>query len=1153
MDLGQSIRSSVKWLIIGNTGSRILEFVFGVMLARMLVPADFGMIVTIQVFTGFVGMLASGGMGQALIRSKNVDKDDFYAVFTLQLCVAIPIYLFFYLISPWFAEFFGNPLYQDLLPISALIFLLRPVLSAHNSWLAREMQFKKKSVISVVTGVVTGGSSVLMAWFGLGVWGLTFAGLIGGIFSGFLLSRITPLKLRLNFDFAIMRKHGGYGSKIVANDFFNRVRKESLKLMLSKLAGPAFLGIFNKADSLHRLPYFMLAQPVAQPVFRAMSKIQNDLDQTKYMYYRVITLLAVYILPFFIGLWWVAEPFITVVYGEKWLLAIEPLRILSLAGFFYIITRPSGVLLMAQDKLVQEMIAQVIILIVTITTCYIGYEWGGLKGVSWAFLFCQIFTAIYFYILVYQTIPTRIKDLANALAPGLLLNSILFLILYIVDSLSGDLISTSPVLYLVLMVGIGVLSYLCCYLIFPIPALVAEKVRIVNILRSSSKIVKKLKHFAILSVKLLLTISLLLSLFFGLLHLLKYYQSTRGFESYQGAPFKEIHRFFDVGVVDANGDNNLDIYTSNHHFRQSLLLRDAQGGYQDVLSEWGLDQSKEFPMADLSFSAPQLDKPGLYIYWLSTKLLIRTHKMDEIGILYGTLQVLDQIEIFKNDGFVIDKQEQVVLKMDKVTVFNTVLSFTTQGNAYLRTKPDGQGLPLVFKITGDIKPEQIYVGLGKASPDKLAFSLTMLDRHALAWADFNNDGKLDVFINRGALGGTLRAFPDELQKNIKDELLIRNANGKYTDITLEAGINKNACSGRHARWLDFNQDGFLDLYINCYDRGNVSGGFPKQLYIQDATGGLVDQAKETGVGMPDQQIGSFSWLDVDNDGDIDLVTLQNDGFFLYRNAQGYLNKETIHKRQLAGVQIGQSAEGKWLYDGKITVADFDSDGDLDIFASSKRGNLFFVNGGGHFSYITPSSVGLPEKSLTASWVDIDNDGLPDLHAVPQGIFKQQKNHAFQATGALSLPDEQYQAAVSNWFDLDNDGKLDLMLTLNKNPEFKPLWELNNKKSLQTTWQVKTLRNTSGAENHWLQLKLMGGLGNKQAIGAQVTVVTSGGQQIQEVGSNEGAFFSQGHYRLYFGLGEHEQIKLIKVRWPNGDEQEFTNVSVDQLVILQQAE
>jgi O-antigen/teichoic acid export membrane protein len=476
MNLGQSIRTGTKWLMIGNTGNSLLQFAFGVALARLLVPADFGMIITIQVFTGFVGMVTSGGMGQALIRAKVVDEDDFNAILTLQLVLGVLIYLGFFLSAPWFAEYFGNPLYKDLMRVSALVFLIRPYVYMRTSWLNREMDFKKRSVIGIVTGVVSGLSSVLMALAGMGVWSLTLSGLVGAIFRNTLLARATPINLRLNFDLSIMRKHSAYGSKIVANDFLGKLRQEAVKLILAKLAGPAFLGLYNKADSLHRLPYKMFASPVAQPLFRAMSKIQDDLDQTKYMFYRVITLLAVYILPFYIGLLWVAEPFIGFVYGEQWLPAAEPLEILAIAGFFYIISRPCSVVLMAQNRLTQEIVAQAIIVIIATAACIIGLNWG-LAGVSWGILATQVFQTIYYYILVYRTIPTRLSDLMKAIAPGLVLNSILYLVLVIVDSLTHELKMTNPGVYVLAMAIPGLVAYATAFFLIPIQSLKTEVVR----------------------------------------------------------------------------------------------------------------------------------------------------------------------------------------------------------------------------------------------------------------------------------------------------------------------------------------------------------------------------------------------------------------------------------------------------------------------------------------------------------------------------------------------------------------------------------------------------------------------------------------------------------------------------------------------------
>ena len=105
MSVGQSIRKGITWLLVGNSGSQVLQFVFGILLARILVPADFGMVVTVQIFTGFVGMLTSGGMGQSLVRAKAVTDDDFNSVFTVQLVIGVVVFIGFFALAPWLAVY----------------------------------------------------------------------------------------------------------------------------------------------------------------------------------------------------------------------------------------------------------------------------------------------------------------------------------------------------------------------------------------------------------------------------------------------------------------------------------------------------------------------------------------------------------------------------------------------------------------------------------------------------------------------------------------------------------------------------------------------------------------------------------------------------------------------------------------------------------------------------------------------------------------------------------------------------------------------------------------------------------------------------------------------------------------------------------------
>lgn len=490
MSMGQSIRSGVKWLMFGKVGSRLLEFAFGVILARILVPADFGMIATVAVFTGFVGMFTAGGMGQSLIRAKTADENDFTAVFTLQLAMGIAVYLGFFMAAPWIAHLFEHPLYTDLIRVSALSFLLRPFLVMRNAWLNREMNFKSRSVVDVAGGVVSGVASTIMAFAGLGVWSLTLSGLVAAIFKNVWLARLTPLKLHLNMDVATMRKHSAYGFKIIGNDFVTYLRSESKSLILSKLAGPSFLGLFNKAESLSRLPNQLVMSATMDPVFRAMSKVQEDLDQTKYMFYRTITLLMVYTTPLYVLLWWIAEPFIGFVYGEKWLQAGAPMSILAIAGIFLNIIFPCSVVLAAQNRLGKEMLAQIINLAIIIVACYVGLEWG-LEGVAWGIVLSQILLATHFYWLVYQALPTRIGDLARAVTPGLFLSALLLAVLSVIDLALGEHKATTPFLYLLAMTLCGGLFYAAAFLFIPIPALHTEAARWRKKLAGSTALIRK--------------------------------------------------------------------------------------------------------------------------------------------------------------------------------------------------------------------------------------------------------------------------------------------------------------------------------------------------------------------------------------------------------------------------------------------------------------------------------------------------------------------------------------------------------------------------------------------------------------------------------------------------------------------------------------
>jgi len=487
MSVSNSIRKGTQWLLVDSIGGQILRFGFGVALARILVPEDFGLLVTIQVFTGMVGLAASGGMGQALIRAKEADEKDFQVVFTIQLAIGILIYSVFFMIAPWFPDWFNNPVYADLLRVSALSFIFRPFVNIHISWLRRNMRFNESTIIRLIAATCGGIISISMAISGFGVWSLIFGGLAGSIITVSLIARTTPIHTRFCFDLKRARKHTGYGLKISANNVVTYLRNQSSNLIISRISGADMVGLFNKADSLGRMPFSTIGASIYQPVFREMAKHQDNLDRSKYLFLKSVSLLFAYTAPLYIGLCWLAEPFITVVYGEQWIASAEPLQILAIASLLLCLDNPCGAVIAAHNRLGSELIIQIISWVLVVIATFIGLNWG-LIGVAWGMFITRFISTVFMYILALQCIKVDHSDLLKAVTPGFILNSILLVTLVITfSSLPTDLIINNQAIYLLIMTVAGGTAYLAAFLFLPLQSLATESDRLKVLLRLNKK------------------------------------------------------------------------------------------------------------------------------------------------------------------------------------------------------------------------------------------------------------------------------------------------------------------------------------------------------------------------------------------------------------------------------------------------------------------------------------------------------------------------------------------------------------------------------------------------------------------------------------------------------------------------------------------
>ena len=476
MSLGDSIRHSAKWLLGGNLAAQVLRFGFGVALARLLVPADFGLLVTVQIFTGLAGFVAAGGTGQALVRARNAGPQDFQVVFTIQVFIGLLIYAGFFFTAPLFARWYGQPLFVDLFRVSAISFILRPFANMPSVWLAREMRFKERAIVSLASTTAGSALSVALAWQHFGVWILVFGGLAGSLLNTIALLSMTPVRPAVRFSAPLVREFGLYGLKVTSNDIASYVRSQTPNFFLGQLQGPALVGVFNKADSLARTPK-VVAYSVYDPLFRSLASIQDNLDRSRYVYLRTVMLLAVYVMPLFVGLAWLAQPFIAFVYGPKWAESAAPLAILSLMGPFVCIANPSGAVIAARNWLGRELFVHLMQAVLLAASCVIGIRWG-LVGVAWGVLISECLSVLFIASLAVRCLKTSFGQLVTSLSPALLLNVLLVGLLLIVHLLlPSDFSEIRPFLYMLIMSATGGLLYALAFLYLPIRALANESAR----------------------------------------------------------------------------------------------------------------------------------------------------------------------------------------------------------------------------------------------------------------------------------------------------------------------------------------------------------------------------------------------------------------------------------------------------------------------------------------------------------------------------------------------------------------------------------------------------------------------------------------------------------------------------------------------------
>lgn len=336
MSLKSSVITSLIWKFLERIGTQGVSFAVAIVLARLLSPADFGLIAIVTVFVTMANVFVQSGLNTALIQKKNADNLDFSTVFFSCLALAAVLYMGLFFSAPFIAKFYNNQ--SELVPIIRVLGLMLP-LGALNSiqeaYVARNMMFKKLFFRSVGAIIPAGIIGVVCAYLGFGIWSLVAQQLS----NAFLICVIMwfTVKWRPSFCFSFERWKGlfSFGWKLLCSALLDTFYRNIRDLVIGKLFTPADLGFYNRGDQFPKLIITNINTSIQSVLLPSFSTVQDDRGRLKSLARRSIRTSSFLILPMMAGLAAVAHPLTLVLLGEKWLPAVPFIQICCFSYAFW--------------------------------------------------------------------------------------------------------------------------------------------------------------------------------------------------------------------------------------------------------------------------------------------------------------------------------------------------------------------------------------------------------------------------------------------------------------------------------------------------------------------------------------------------------------------------------------------------------------------------------------------------------------------------------------------------------------------------------------------------------------------------------------------------------------------------------------------------
>lgn len=433
----------VMWSSIDRFSTQGIQFVFSILIARQLLPSDYGVVAMLGIFLAVSQTFIDSGFGTALIRKIDRTDTDFSTVFYFNIVVAAFFYLVLWFAAPYIAAFYEIPLLEDVTRVVALTLIFSSLSGVQNAKLSIAIDFKTRAKISVSVTLLTGAIGLWMAYNGYGVWALVVQSVFASLLGTVLLWCLVRWRPKRTFSWQSFREMFSFGSKLLASALLDTIYNNMYTLIIGKFFSSATLGLYSRASSLARYPSSNITGVLQGVTFPVLSSIQNEPERLAGAYKRFLRLSAFVIFPSMIGLAAVADPLIRLVLTDKWEGCIYLLQIVCFSMMWYPIHAINLNLLQVKGRsdffLKVEIIKKiqgVLILFITVPMGIVAMCYGSVVSS----LLCLIYNTYYTQKLIGYGYVAQMKDLLHILVHSLVMGAGVWCIVQMFDSLWWQLI-----------------------------------------------------------------------------------------------------------------------------------------------------------------------------------------------------------------------------------------------------------------------------------------------------------------------------------------------------------------------------------------------------------------------------------------------------------------------------------------------------------------------------------------------------------------------------------------------------------------------------------------------------------------------------------------------------------------------------------------